>query len=261
MALAAPAHARSCAPPATSLAAWGPARRRPPTRRARRWLARVSTRSAANWNRRSCRSTVRPSASARYRLIALRFRRRRGRRAKRVPAAATGPACVWCWKKRPSALHAQGTPIAPRVTALRAPDGPSLCCDAACDGACQGCSSAGRCEVFPQQDELCEAVACPIDDVCRDYAADATASQCRSFGQCQTGRDCTFTALPNVRVIPRLGRARYCPAPPAPRPRSANRALAVQTRRARASAAPRPVGQGCFVAMTAAHVSPARVRP
>lgn len=75
------------------------------------------------------------------------------------------------------------------------PDGALLCCDGACDGACQGCSAAGRCEVFPQQDERCEAVACPPDDVCRDYTADATASQCRSFGQCQTGRDCTFTAL------------------------------------------------------------------
>jgi ASPM-SPD-2-Hydin domain-containing protein len=75
------------------------------------------------------------------------------------------------------------------------PDGASLCCDAACDGACQACSATGRCEVAPQQDERCEAVACPADDVCRDYTADVTASQCRSFGQCQTGRDCTFTAL------------------------------------------------------------------
>lgn len=73
--------------------------------------------------------------------------------------------------------------------------GTLICCDAACDSPCQACSAAGHCEDTPTTDQRCEAVACPGDDVCRDYTADVTASQCRSFGQCQTGRDCPYTSL------------------------------------------------------------------
>ena len=75
------------------------------------------------------------------------------------------------------------------------PGGASICCDAACDGPCQACGATGRCDLTPEQDQRCDAVACPPDDVCRDYTADVTASECRGFGQCQTGRDCAFTAL------------------------------------------------------------------
>jgi hypothetical protein len=73
--------------------------------------------------------------------------------------------------------------------------GAGICCDAACDGACQACSPEGHCESTPGTDTRCEAVACPPDDVCKDYTADVTASQCRSFGQCQTGRDCPALTL------------------------------------------------------------------
>jgi hypothetical protein len=73
--------------------------------------------------------------------------------------------------------------------------GALICCDAACDSPCQACSAAGHCEVTPVTDTRCEAVACPADDVCRDYTADVTASQCRAFGQCQTALDCERTAL------------------------------------------------------------------
>ena len=77
-----------------------------------------------------------------------------------------------------------------------ASDGGALvCCDAACDDPCEACSPAGHCEVTPAFDERCGAVACPPDDVCRDYTADVTASQCRGFAQCQTGRDCQFNPL------------------------------------------------------------------
>jgi hypothetical protein len=73
--------------------------------------------------------------------------------------------------------------------------GALVCCDAACDSPCQACSAAGHCEATPASDARCEAVACPADDVCRDYTADTIASQCRSFGQCQTGSDCPHEAL------------------------------------------------------------------
>jgi hypothetical protein len=73
--------------------------------------------------------------------------------------------------------------------------GAGICCDSACDSPCQACSAAGHCEETPTSDLRCEAVACPIDDVCRNYTADVTASQCRAFGQCQTGRDCEHIAL------------------------------------------------------------------
>jgi hypothetical protein len=73
--------------------------------------------------------------------------------------------------------------------------GSLVCCDAACDSPCQACSAAGHCEATPSSDSRCEAVACPADDVCRNYTADVVASQCRSFGQCQTGSDCPHEAL------------------------------------------------------------------
>lgn len=73
--------------------------------------------------------------------------------------------------------------------------GALVCCDAACDSPCQACNAAGHCEATPSTDSRCEAVACPADDVCRDYTADTIVSQCRSFGQCQTGSDCPHEAL------------------------------------------------------------------
>jgi hypothetical protein len=73
--------------------------------------------------------------------------------------------------------------------------GALICCDAACDSPCQACSPAGHCEQTPATDARCEAVACPADDVCRDYTADVTASQCRAFGQCQAALDCPRVAL------------------------------------------------------------------
>jgi hypothetical protein len=78
---------------------------------------------------------------------------------------------------------------------IAAEGGAGVCCDAACDSPCQACSAAGHCEETPTSDLRCEAVACPVDDVCRNYTADVTASECRAFGQCQTGRDCEHIAL------------------------------------------------------------------
>jgi hypothetical protein len=78
-------------------------------------------------------------------------------------------------------------------------DGTRVCCDAACDGTCQACSAAGRCEVTPPTDTRCEAVTCPADNVCRNYADSITDNLCRSFGQCRTALDCAtadfFTSL------------------------------------------------------------------
>jgi hypothetical protein len=68
--------------------------------------------------------------------------------------------------------------------------GALVCCDAACDGVCQACSAAGRCEGTPATDARCEAVTCPVDNVCRDYPETITEDLCRSFGQCRSALDC-----------------------------------------------------------------------
>jgi hypothetical protein len=70
-----------------------------------------------------------------------------------------------------------------------------VCCDTACDGLCQGCSAAGHCEEMPASDAACEAVACPPDNVCRDFVNVMTGNLCRGFGQCQTAQDCPATEL------------------------------------------------------------------
>lgn len=86
------------------------------------------------------------------------------------------------------------------------PDGARVCCDAACDGICQACSPAGRCEDIPQTDARCEAVTCPADNLCRDYAATISDNLCRSFGQCRSALDCMtpdfFTSLrPSAQCV------------------------------------------------------------
>jgi hypothetical protein len=75
------------------------------------------------------------------------------------------------------------------------PEGARVCCDAACDGVCQTCGPAGRCEDTPLTDARCEAVACPVDNVCRDYAEVITDNLCRSFGQCRSAVDCVTPAF------------------------------------------------------------------
>jgi hypothetical protein len=85
-------------------------------------------------------------------------------------------------------------------------DGARVCCDAACDGVCQACSVAGRCEDTPATDARCAAVACPVDNVCRDYVESITEDLCRSFGQCRSTLDCVtpdfFTSLrPIVQCV------------------------------------------------------------
>jgi hypothetical protein len=85
-------------------------------------------------------------------------------------------------------------------------DGTRVCCDAACDGVCQACSPLGRCEDAPSTDPRCETVACPVDNVCRDYVDAITDDLCRSLGQCRSALDCVtpefFTGLrPNAQCV------------------------------------------------------------
>jgi hypothetical protein len=85
-------------------------------------------------------------------------------------------------------------------------DGTRVCCDAACDGVCQACSAGGRCEVTPETDARCGPVACPLDNVCRNYVPAITENLCRSFGQCRDALDCAtpdfFTSLrPSVQCV------------------------------------------------------------
>jgi hypothetical protein len=85
-------------------------------------------------------------------------------------------------------------------------DGSLVCCDAACDGVCQACSPAGRCEDTPAADARCAAVACPPDNICRDYVDAITDNSCRSFGQCRSALECGgsgfFTGLrPDTQCV------------------------------------------------------------
>jgi hypothetical protein len=66
-----------------------------------------------------------------------------------------------------------------------------VCCDQACTGACAQCSAAGRCEM-PADDPACEAVACPVDTACRDFATSITASRCKAVGTCKGASDCGY---------------------------------------------------------------------
>ena len=71
-----------------------------------------------------------------------------------------------------------------------------VCCESACHAACKACSSAGKCNLVPIDDDACGSIACPADTACRDYPSTLTANRCASFGVCKTGTACTYTAKP-----------------------------------------------------------------
>jgi len=64
------------------------------------------------------------------------------------------------------------------------PNGARICCESRCDGVCEACGADGRCDVAPELDERCPAVACPQDNVCRDYAPTLDGGRCSGLGEC-----------------------------------------------------------------------------
>jgi hypothetical protein len=66
-----------------------------------------------------------------------------------------------------------------------------VCCDAACDRVCEQCSSAGTCQMTPD-DSSCGTVDCPSDTVCSDYATSLTTNRCSARGACKTANACPF---------------------------------------------------------------------
>ena len=71
-----------------------------------------------------------------------------------------------------------------------------VCCESACHGACKACSTAGKCNLQPIDDEACGNIACPADTACKDYPNNITTNRCASFGVCKNAAACTFTAKP-----------------------------------------------------------------
>jgi len=74
-----------------------------------------------------------------------------------------------------------------------------ICCDRACTGPCQQCSTAGVCEM-PPDDSVCETIPCPADTLCRDYATSISTNRCKALGQCKTAADCSYVDAPATRV-------------------------------------------------------------
>src|SRR5690606_23734253 len=65
-----------------------------------------------------------------------------------------------------------------------------ICCEDACAASCQQCSGEGRCDETPAADPSCEAVACPSDDVCRDFAGEIQAQTSPEVGVCASAQNC-----------------------------------------------------------------------
>jgi hypothetical protein len=76
----------------------------------------------------------------------------------------------------------------------------SRCCDRACGEAeCERCSTAGVCGSPPAVASECPEVACPADDVCRDFQQAIAAGTCSGTGSCSSPADCTFDWTPAAR--------------------------------------------------------------
>jgi len=97
-----------------------------------------------------------------------------------------------------SVLSALGQPCAANADCesnVCAPDVDdfSRCCDRPCgEGDCERCSTAGVCGSPPVVASECPEVACPADDVCRDFQQAIAAGTCREAGSCSNPADCTF---------------------------------------------------------------------
>jgi hypothetical protein len=69
----------------------------------------------------------------------------------------------------------------------------SRCCDRPCGEAeCERCSTTGVCGSPPAVASECPEVACPADDVCRDFQQAISAGTCSETGACGSQADCTF---------------------------------------------------------------------
>jgi hypothetical protein len=79
-------------------------------------------------------------------------------------------------------------------------DGVQRCCDRACSGVvCERCSVEGVCGAVPVFAEECAEVACPADDVCRDFDQTIAAGKCAEVGRCSAVTDCAFSWTPVSR--------------------------------------------------------------
>jgi hypothetical protein len=74
-----------------------------------------------------------------------------------------------------------------------------VCCDQSCTGMCQQCSTAGHCQM-PPDDPACGTIACPTDTACRDYATAITTNRCKQLGQCKTPSDCSFVVASTTKA-------------------------------------------------------------